>query len=217
MKPLLNGKDEGIARGNKVFGAVKNADVPRGPLTLLIESDFGRQAMPVASVSEASRKYREFVEKDDLGASQVSFGKVVSGNSLVATIAYNGNVTLENEGSVLKENSEGFRGEVGLDNTLSPAEAERKWSEASNVQRGKWIKASGHSEVPETLMWQDVLDQHAVASLKIEKAMENAGECPRCGNAHTSAQPCYPHDVLDNAAGVRRGASRYGTAASKVA
>ena len=63
-------------------------------LTLLIKTDFEKKALPVKSFEDASLTYRRYVEAENLGASDVYFGKVVDGKTLVATIFYNGNVQM---------------------------------------------------------------------------------------------------------------------------
>ena len=79
------------------YRAVAENAAPVGAMTLLIDGDLGREAMPVADIRDASRKYREYVERNDLGSSQVSFGRVVVGGEQVAEVWYNGRVVLENK------------------------------------------------------------------------------------------------------------------------
>lgn len=63
---------------------------------LLIKTDFEKKVIAVKSVEEASSAYRAYVEAENLGASDVHFGKVVDASKkLVATISYNGNVHME--------------------------------------------------------------------------------------------------------------------------
>lgn len=86
--------------GPKLYPLSKeNASAPVGAMHLLFEDDYaGRTSIPVSDVRDASDKYRAYVEKYDLGSSEISFGQVVVGGKKVAEVSYNGRVVLENRG-----------------------------------------------------------------------------------------------------------------------
>lgn len=63
------------------------------------ESDVEQVAYKdLASPTRCAEEYRDYIEKLGLGASDISFGKVVRADNhkLVATIAYNGKIHYEN-------------------------------------------------------------------------------------------------------------------------
>lgn len=71
-------------------------DIKTQGYALLIKSDFEKKVIAVKSLEDASAQYRAYVEAENLGASDVDFGKVVDAQKkLVATVSYNGNVHME--------------------------------------------------------------------------------------------------------------------------
>ena len=94
---MENSSLNGVRRGSARYGSASlyNAS-PVQAMKMVIRGDLGDVSMPVADVRDASRKYREYVEREGLGSSEVGFGKVWIGGELVATIKYNGTVQLEN-------------------------------------------------------------------------------------------------------------------------
>lgn len=84
----------GIEEGARKYGAIPNA-LAMEAMVLIIRGDLGTKHVPVSDTRDASAKYRQYVESNDLGASDVDFGEVVMGGRKVATISYNGKVILD--------------------------------------------------------------------------------------------------------------------------
>ena len=68
---------------------------PVRDLRLIINTDLGREEIAVADFKDASDSYRDYIERGDLGSSELGKGsgniKDASGK-VVARVSYNGNV-----------------------------------------------------------------------------------------------------------------------------
>lgn len=51
-----------------------------------------KTVIEVTDVTEASKKYQEFRDENNLGSSRLEFGRVLEDEKLIARISYNGRV-----------------------------------------------------------------------------------------------------------------------------